>query len=340
MVSSLPKSNWDFPPADSARCMGIVCNGEIENPRDRVSKCLSVMGVDGGINHCVNMNIIPTWIVGDFDSVNPGILDKLMRSVKCIKLRRAKDETDLEVAILKALEISKTAQILIFGGLGGRLDHTMSNIFITLRYPGQVFLESERQTVFGLNDQIGKIDVDATKFQTVALYPFNGQSSGVRIDNQDAVTLDKGKIIWLPGKCRFSISIGNGELIVILSTDFLLREPIIRTLEKLAYQSLNKIIYTSEKEIVAHLKPDNGKTVFYSLKGQVISLIPLHGPAKIQTTGLKWELKLGKLDHLDRNFVSISNIALGNEFFVEVNQGELLCILNQIVDDDLLQQEI
>lgn len=59
--------------------------------------------------------------------------------------------------------------------------------------------------------------------------------------------------------------------------------------------------------------------------GQIISLIPLNGPARgVTTKGLKWELKDSKLD---KHFLGISNIALGEAAHIEVREGDLLCCL-------------
>ncbi len=59
--------------------------------------------------------------------------------------------------------------------------------------------------------------------------------------------------------------------------------------------------------------------------GQTLSLIPMNGPALgIDTEGLKWELKNGKLDE---NFVGISNVCLTKKIQISVKQGILLCIL-------------
>lgn len=91
-----------------------------------------MIGVDGGLNHCATLDITPQWIIGDFDSVESDVF-KRFRQDKMIQLEAAKNLTDLEVAVKKAQQLNTTAQIVIFGGLGGRLDHTLSNIFLLLR---------------------------------------------------------------------------------------------------------------------------------------------------------------------------------------------------------------
>jgi len=60
--------------------------------------------------------------------------------------------------------------------------------------------------------------------------------------------------------------------------------------------------------------------------GQLISLIPLNGAVKgISTEGLEWRLDNGTLD---KKFIGISNIALGQRILISIKEGDLLCCLN------------
>lgn len=48
------------PPRNLLDCIGLVCNGEIEispNLQERLKKCSTIIGVDGGLNHCKKMQI-------------------------------------------------------------------------------------------------------------------------------------------------------------------------------------------------------------------------------------------------------------------------------------------
>lgn len=86
-----------------------------------------------------------------------------------------------------------------------------------------------------------------------------------------------------------------------------------------------KIFIESESERLFVIKD---QAEIATQPGQVISLIPLNGPVfGITTSGLKWTLKNGKLD---RDFIGISNEALGSKVSISVQQGDLLCIINNI----------
>ena len=62
-----------------------------------------------------------------------------------------------------------------------------------------------------------------------------------------------------------------------------------------------------------------------SAPGQTVSLLPLGSPAReVTSKGLKWELESATLD---KSFMSVSNICLGDSFTLSIEEGELLCFL-------------
>jgi thiamine pyrophosphokinase len=85
---------------------------------------------DGGVVHCLAIGRRPNVVVGDMDSVDAGTLDRL-RSDDVVFERhpRSKDQTDLELALKRALN-DGADDVLILGALGGRLDQTLANILI------------------------------------------------------------------------------------------------------------------------------------------------------------------------------------------------------------------
>lgn len=90
-------------------------------------------GVDGGSRHLQTLGLIPHLAVGDMDSIPGEVLS--MYQLKGVELHRhppRKDATDLELALELALARGAT-RITILGGTGGRLDHTMGNLFLLAR---------------------------------------------------------------------------------------------------------------------------------------------------------------------------------------------------------------
>lgn len=92
----------------------------------------TLIAVDGGIFYCGLLSVEPDIIIGDFDSVDEemsaaiGIIEANYPD-KVIRLKPEKDDTDMLVAIKWALAKGLTS-FRIYGGLGGRLDHTIANI--------------------------------------------------------------------------------------------------------------------------------------------------------------------------------------------------------------------
>jgi thiamine pyrophosphokinase len=155
----------------------LIANGEIQDLEWTASQMRQfpfLVAVDGGLNHCRRMQLQPNLLVGDFDSVAPEILD-LYASVPTLRSPAFKDETDLELAI-EALIQKNVREIAVFGGLGKRMDHTLSNLCLMYRYPQQVRLEAECETLFFLK----KAQVISTfPGQVISLIPFQGSATGV-----------------------------------------------------------------------------------------------------------------------------------------------------------------
>lgn len=90
-----------------------------------------VIGVDKGIEFLYEHQIVPTHIVGDFDSVRPEVLAYYQEktAVPIRKFQPEKDASDTEIALRLAIELG-AEQVWILGGTGTRLDHVMANIQI------------------------------------------------------------------------------------------------------------------------------------------------------------------------------------------------------------------
>lgn len=92
----------------------------------------TVIAVDGGLLYCGLLNIEPNIIIGDFDSIDEEmtkavVLIEQKYPEKVIRLKPEKDDTDMLVALKWGLARGFVS-FHIYGGLGGRLDHTIANI--------------------------------------------------------------------------------------------------------------------------------------------------------------------------------------------------------------------
>lgn len=81
-----------------------------------------IIAADGGYEYLKNMGMEPDVLLGDFDS-----LEYLPQHRNLIRHSPIKDDTDMALAAAYAKE-QGCRRFFLYGGLGGRLDHTLGNI--------------------------------------------------------------------------------------------------------------------------------------------------------------------------------------------------------------------
>ena len=109
----------------------IFANGDLPNlekARALIRADDFILCADGGTRHALALGLTPDFVIGDMDSVTTDEFQQLKKSGVAIELfPRDKNETDMELAIQRALE-KHPETILIVAALGGRLDQTLGNI--------------------------------------------------------------------------------------------------------------------------------------------------------------------------------------------------------------------
>ena len=86
-----------------------------------------IIAADSGLNNAKTLDLAVNAVVGDYDSL--GHTPEVDAGVEVITVPTEKDVTDTQLAVELALARGST-EIIIIGGLGGRLDHTLSNLAI------------------------------------------------------------------------------------------------------------------------------------------------------------------------------------------------------------------
>lgn len=88
-----------------------------------------LIAADKGLGFCHQREILPTHIVGDFDTLGDFLLPEYEeKNVPVRKYDPVKDATDTEIALRLALELG-AEKITILGASGGnRLDHLFGNV--------------------------------------------------------------------------------------------------------------------------------------------------------------------------------------------------------------------
>jgi thiamine pyrophosphokinase len=116
--------------------MIIIANGHLPDPGDarwRIRPGDQVICADGGTHHARAMGLTPDVVVGDLDSLGPGLRTELEAAGVRFEVHPTrKDETDLELAL--QLAIAEGAdEIEILAMLGGRLDQSLANLLLLAR---------------------------------------------------------------------------------------------------------------------------------------------------------------------------------------------------------------
>ena len=114
----------------------IVTNGVLENAdklRQLIREGYPLVCADGAADSLKAFNILPDVLIGDLDSIAPATLkDMEQKGVQVEKWPPEKDYTDTELALLYCSQ-RKAKQVFLFGSVGSRLDHSLANVFLTVR---------------------------------------------------------------------------------------------------------------------------------------------------------------------------------------------------------------
>jgi thiamine pyrophosphokinase len=141
-----------------------------------------VVGADGGAGQALDWGLEPAIVIGDMDSIPPKIRARLEgEGVRFIVHPRAKDETDLELALTFAVE-QGAHEIIVLGALGDRLDHTLANLLL-LALPvlagTKVRVIAGGQEALLLRDR-QSVDLKGKAGDVVSLLPLGGDVLGVK----------------------------------------------------------------------------------------------------------------------------------------------------------------
>ena len=111
--------------------------------------------VDKGIELCRACNVIPNFLIGDFDSANRSAVEWARAKNFPVEEHPAdKDLTDTQLALNRAAEIFGEHVALFTGAFGGRVDHLYSNIFTCANLDKKIFIVDKYGNIFYQNRKI------------------------------------------------------------------------------------------------------------------------------------------------------------------------------------------
>ncbi len=182
----------------------VVTNGILEDPtswQEELQNTELVIAADGGARHARALGLVPTVVVGDADSLDGETAIWLQeKNVPLLRHPRAKDETDLELALLYAVE-QGAQEIAVLAALGGRIDQTIANVEL-LVHPALV---GHRVRLLGSNYEAQLLrggeecTISGVVGETVSLLPLSSEARGVSTSGLRWV-LDGATLLFGPAR--------------------------------------------------------------------------------------------------------------------------------------------
>ena len=134
-----------------------------------------VLAVDAGYAWLQRIGVVPDLALGDFDS-----LGFVPQDVPCERHRPEKDDSDMGLALESAARAGHDA-LVVYGGLGGRLDHTIANLQELARFSerGLVVAAIGDGYALRLLTGPGAVDLPPLDAGTVSVFSACDQAFGV-----------------------------------------------------------------------------------------------------------------------------------------------------------------
>jgi thiamine pyrophosphokinase len=162
----------------------IITNGDYGDPdwyRRHSGSFDRIICVDGGAGRARTLGITPDWLVGDMDSINPADRTYMEQAGVILKtFPRHKDYTDTQLALTLAVK-EGAGKIVVWGGTGSRLDHTISNIFSAARFLEngiEIIFDAPAVTIYLIKD---RLVLPAKVGDTVSLLVLGDSATGVTL---------------------------------------------------------------------------------------------------------------------------------------------------------------
>jgi len=181
---------------------------------------VSIICADGGARHAYTLGLVPDLIIGDMDSLDGEMQSHFVRQgSRIMRYPEAKDETDTQLALEMAFMMAPD-EILIFGALGARLDHTLANLSLLV-------LAADRGIETRLIDEWCEVFIVKRRMviegeagQTVSLFAFGSDVTGMTLDGFEYPLADAMMTVAKPygisnrlTSARGVITVGPGYLL-------------------------------------------------------------------------------------------------------------------------------
>jgi thiamine pyrophosphokinase len=163
----------------------IFANGQLPNNhtvKELIEPGDVIIGADGGTLNALAVDLQPSVVIGDLDSLPPELLPQLtLRGVIVWRFPPEKDSTDLELALRYSTE-SEYDPVLIVGALGGRTDQMLANIALMTKADfahKDIRCDDGVEELFFIRD---RAEIRGRADDTVSLIPWGAPVEGIVTD--------------------------------------------------------------------------------------------------------------------------------------------------------------
>ena len=205
----------------------IVVAGGDAAPEDaaRLAGADLVIAADSGATWLEAQGIRPNLVIGDMDSVDPALLERLAAEGVTIERHPAdKDASDAELAVERAIHAGAD-EVVVLGALGGeRLDHELANLLLLAdpAWRGTDLRIVRGGTVARALHGGERMSLTAAEDSLVTLLPIGGDATGVTTEGLEYAlageTLRIGRSRGLSNRvwrAPASVSLEGGTLLII-----------------------------------------------------------------------------------------------------------------------------
>lgn len=186
-----------------------------------------VIGADKGLSFLHENQIMPTHIVGDFDSGDREVVDYYRNHtfVPIQEFNPIKDATDTEIALRLAIELG-AKEIYLLGATGTRVDHVLGNIqilkiahdagvkaYIVDKYNKISLIEKELRlkkedafgdyfSVFPLGGEVKNLTIEGAFYPLYnhTLLPYDSLCVSNQIVGEVKITFLKGLVVFIESR--------------------------------------------------------------------------------------------------------------------------------------------
>ncbi len=147
-----------------------------------------VIAADGGARKAARAGLRPDLVVGDADSLGPDGLAEVRAAGIPVELAAvAKDESDLELAVIAAIDRG-ASRVTILGALGGpRFDHAVANAWLLAHsalhgIPTVLLDATTRVRLLDAGSAPASVTLTGRPGDLISIFPFGAAAVGITTD--------------------------------------------------------------------------------------------------------------------------------------------------------------